>query len=58
MILDKKRYIGDGVYVQYHGPGILLTTEDGIRTTNTIVLEPEVLYELERFIVQVKEALK
>jgi hypothetical protein len=37
-----KRYIGDGVYVDFDGYGIVLTTENGISETNRIVLEPEV----------------
>ena len=36
-----KQYIGDGVYADFDGYAITLTTEDGIRTTNTIVLEPK-----------------
>lgn len=40
----KKAYIGDGVYVEpWDMGGVQLTTEDGIRITNVIVLEPEVL---------------
>lgn len=41
-----KTYIGDGVYVDISQLGIVLTTENGIRATNTIVLEPEVLHAL------------
>jgi hypothetical protein len=43
-----KTYLGDGVYVShgaYNGE-IVLTTENGISATNTIVLEPEVLAAL------------
>ncbi|MGH9341470.1 MAG: hypothetical protein ACRD1R_18255 [Acidobacteriota bacterium] len=37
-------YLGDGVYVDITQFGaIRLTAEDGIRVTNTIFLEPEVL---------------
>ncbi len=39
-----KEYLGDGVYAEFNGGGfIALTTEDGIRVTNRIVLEAEVL---------------
>lgn len=38
-----KEYLGDAVYAQFDGFGIKLTTEDGMRATNTIVLEPEVI---------------
>ncbi len=46
-----KRYIGDGVYVEHDGMGgVTLTTENGIETTNTIVLEACVLEQLEAYI--------
>lgn len=52
-----KRYIGDGVYVAFDGYGsIVLTTENGISVTNTIVLEHEVLVELERFVAELRAA--
>jgi hypothetical protein len=38
-----KRYLGDGVYADFDGHFLILTTEDGRSTTNTIYLEPEVL---------------
>jgi hypothetical protein len=57
-MIPAKRYIGDAVYVEYHSPGIRLTTEDGIRVMNEIILEPEVLFELERFLAQLKEAVR
>ena len=37
-----KAYLGDGVYADHDGWNIILTTEDGIRETNRIVIEPEV----------------
>ena len=37
-----KVYLGDGVYADHDGFGMVLTTEDGIRVTNRIVLEPQV----------------
>lgn len=41
--MSTKEYIGDAVYVDIDKWGrIVLTTEDGYRATNTIVLEPEV----------------
>ena len=43
----EKRYIGDGVYValsRYNE--IILTTENGIETTNRIVLEPHIVQSL------------
>jgi hypothetical protein len=39
-----KAYLGDAVYADIDEYGcLLLTTENGIRATNTIVLEPEVV---------------
>jgi hypothetical protein len=37
-----KQYIGDGVYVEHDGYGLVLTTHNGLNVTNTIYLEPEV----------------
>ena len=42
-------YLGDGVYVKEDGYGLVLSTEDGVRTTNTIWLEPEVWYALKAY---------
>lgn len=47
---EKKRYIGDGVYVEDQGFHIVLTTEDGIKATNTIYLEDVVALGLVRFL--------
>lgn len=49
-----KEYLGDGVYIQLSPQGaIILTTEDGMRATNTIVLETEVLLELNNYLQRV-----
>ena len=45
-----KRYLGDAVYAVIEYNRVVLTTEDGIRVTNRIVLEPEVWFELKRFV--------
>lgn len=42
MSADQKAYLGDGVYVTIEHGMICLTTENGVETTNTIYLEPEV----------------
>jgi hypothetical protein len=44
--MHSKVYIGDGVYADYDGFAIILTTENGISISNTIVLEPEVYNSL------------
>jgi len=49
----KKEYIGDGVYVRINeidGLSLELTTEDGIRVTNEISLEPHVWAELKAYV--------
>lgn len=38
-----KTYLGDGVYASVEQGGLVLTTENGVSVTNTIVMEPEVL---------------
>ena len=51
----KKTYIGDGVYVEDDGLTITLTTEDGLRTTNTIILDRDVILNLENHLESRKE---
>lgn len=51
--LTKKRYLGDGVYIDQdlRIPGaIVLTTENGLMISNTIYLEPEVLRALRTYL--------
>ncbi len=48
-----KVYLGDGAYAEFDEFGdLVLTTEDGIRTTNRVVLEPGVLVTLLRELLQ------
>ncbi len=49
-----KQYLGDGAYVDYDGYALVLTTEDGIRATNRIVLEPEVYHALVAYVARLK----
>lgn len=53
--LPSKVYLGDGCYAEHSHGVIVLTTENGIRTTNRIVLEPEVLRALVTFAERVVE---
>jgi hypothetical protein len=53
-----KEYIGDAVYVDWDGHALLLTTEDGIRATNVIYLEPEVLDALGDYIRRMREVVR
>lgn len=45
-----KVYLGDGVYADRDGDNVVLTTENGIDVTNRIVLEPEVISAIVRFL--------
>lgn len=44
--MASKTYLGDGVYVEWRADDVRLTTENGVETTNSIILEPEVLEAL------------
>ncbi len=61
-MIKAKEYLGDAVYVEFDGWSVVLTTEDGIRATNTVVLEPALLIELDeylkRLVVFIAEARK
>ena len=49
--IDKKTYLGDGVYSEFDGYQIKLTTENGaLCPTNIIYLEPDVLENLMLFL--------
>ena len=48
------QYLGDGVYAEIEHGMVKLMTWNGILTTNTIYLEPEVLLELERYLDRLK----
>lgn len=45
-----KLYLGDGVYANFDGYYLVLTTEDGKHTSNTIYLEPTVIEALKHYI--------
>lgn len=55
-----KTYLGDGVYVSLdmETASLVLTTEEGVRTTNRIVLEPEVLTAFFDYLHQMREAVE
>ena len=48
---NTKQYIGDSVYAEFDGYGIILTTENGLPfdPSNRIIIEPEVLNALFRY---------
>jgi hypothetical protein len=49
---DNKVYLGDGVYAKYDGWNVILTTENGMFSTNSIYLEPEVVRALQLYLEQ------
>lgn len=52
-----KTYLGDSVYCEFDGYGYVLTTENGSSDdpSNTIYLEPAVLYELVHFNLRIQQ---
>lgn len=56
--MKEKQYIGDGVYVQFDGYSIWLTTEDGINVQNRICIEPYVWEALERYVKELKKGTR
>ena len=53
-----KNHIGDGVYVEDDGYGIVITTENGISVQNRIVMEPEVIEAFERYVARFRKLRK
>jgi hypothetical protein len=52
--MSNKQYIGDGVYIQsrdsaFIGKEIVLTTEDGVSVSNTIILGPAEVANLMKY---------
>jgi len=50
-----KVYLGDGAYARFDGYALILTTEDGVETTNEIVLEPQVVMGFFAFVEKLKK---
>jgi hypothetical protein len=48
--LERRRYLGDGVYVAYDGYRIVLSVENGV-VSREIVLEPDVWAALAAWVV-------
>jgi hypothetical protein len=46
---EYKQYIGDSIYVEWDGYGLLLTTENGCGTSNSIYMGPRTLKRLEEY---------
>jgi hypothetical protein len=50
-----RAYLGDGVYAALDEFGdVVVTTENGMYATNTIVMQPEVLENFERWLARQK----
>jgi hypothetical protein len=52
--VSHKTYLGNGAYVEFDRFAIVLTTENGITTTNRIVLGPDVFQSLERWVANLR----
>jgi len=53
--INDKRYLSDGVYAQWDGLHVILTVEDGRRTTNTVYINEDVWTALVDYIDFLKE---
>lgn len=51
----KKQYLGDAVYMDDDGYHLVLTTENGLTTTNEIYIEPSSFDALLEYIRRFKE---
>lgn len=56
--MKNKMYVGDGVYVEFTGYSIILTTENGEEVANTIHLEEWMLRTIKNFVSEVKISAK
>lgn len=45
-----KKYLGDGVYIDFDGYAVTLTTEDGISVQNTVYMEPTIVKNFQAYI--------
>jgi len=52
-----KAYLGDAVYIDFDGFNLILTTEDGIQATNTIILEPAIYQTLVDYVERLNNEL-
>jgi hypothetical protein len=48
------KYLGDGVYVSNDGFHVILSTSNGLKQTNVILLDPQVISQLKRYIVELE----
>ena len=50
----RKVYLSDGAYAEFNGESIILTTENGLRETNRVVLDTEGLNVLLTFVSELR----
>ena len=54
--MNSKEYLGDGVYIDRTEYGeVVLTTEDGTRATNTIIMDGSVLANFEEYLRSIRK---
>ena len=53
-----KEYIGDGVYIHYNGEVFVLTTENGISTSNIIIIEFQEMNNIQNYVKRVYEEVE
>ena len=59
MFMKEKQYLGDGAFAEFDGNGIIVSTEDGERTTNRVYLEPDIAHNFLRYFASISpEALQ
>lgn len=52
--MDKKVYLGDGLYANFDGYQVALTAENGICVTNVVYLDPQVARAFEQYLKQLR----
>lgn len=57
-MMVEKRYLGDGVYVEWNDSFYVLTTENGLYIENRILLEHEVVNALLEYVKHTNETLE
>lgn len=53
-----KQYLGDGLYVHFDGYQIVLSASDGIKDTNVVYLDSNVLKAFLDYIERLKESYR
>lgn len=52
--MNNKQYLGDGVFVAHDGYQLMLTVSDGMKTTDTIFLDPGVWAALKDYVERIE----